>query len=129
MVTKTMRFPWISRYSHEAMVALFTAQAEELKSERKLLWDRLATMGMGGPVFSAPASTEPVEEEDAAADEMASRLERLVALRKRPTKLAEELARQASQVRENPLPKVAWIPDGRIAAALDQAEESGKKQG
>lgn len=124
-----MRFPWISRYSHESVVALLIAQAEELKSERKLLWDRLAAMGLGGPVFTAPASIEPVEEEDDTADAVAERLERLMALRKRPTKLAEALARQASQLRENPPPKVAWIPDARITAALDQAEESGKKQG
>ena len=50
-----MRLPWISRSSHEEMMALVTTQVDELTRERKVLLDRLATLGLGGPLFSSPS--------------------------------------------------------------------------
>ena len=49
-----MRLPWISRSSHEEMMALVTTQVDALIQERKVLLDRLATLGLGGPLFNSP---------------------------------------------------------------------------
>jgi hypothetical protein len=73
------------------------------------------------------ASTEAVAEIDAEAEE----LERLMRLRRRPSKLADALTRKAyrdyNKVQAGP--SVQWIPKaGSIAAALDEAEAAGKKQ-
>ena len=48
-----MRLPWISRSSHQEMMGLVTTQVDELIRERKVLLDRLATLGLGGPLFSS----------------------------------------------------------------------------
>ena len=53
--SKTMRLPWISRSSHAEMMALVTTQVDALIHERKVLLDRLATLGLGGPLFSSPS--------------------------------------------------------------------------
>src|ERR1700748_2606552 len=58
-----MRWPWfISIYSHEKIVSASTShlasQLEELKAERKVLLDRLATIGLGGPLFTLPQSQD-----------------------------------------------------------------------
>ena len=36
-------------------MALVTTQVDALIHERKVLLDRLATLGLGGPLFSSPA--------------------------------------------------------------------------
>lgn len=126
-----MTLPWISRASHAEMMGLLTAQVTALTLERKVLLDRLATLGLGGPLFSSvalpEASTEAVAEIDAEAEE----LERLMSLRRRPSKLADALTRKAyrdyNKVQAGP--SVRWIPKAdSIAAALDEAEAAGKKQ-
>jgi len=118
-----MRLPWISRSAHEAIVTLLTTQVDGLAQERRLLLDRLATLGLGGPLFSVPAADDSREEE-AAADPEADEIERLKKSRRRPSKLADALTRKAYRDynRVQAGPSVQWI-----ARALDEAEASAKQ--
>jgi hypothetical protein len=125
-----MRLPWISRSSHAEMMDLLTTQVAELTNERKVLLDRLATLGLGGPLFSSQSSPDPSENAQAL-DPDAEEMEQLMNLRRRPSKLAEALTRKAyrdyNKVQAGP--SVKWIPKVEsVAAALDEAEASGKKQ-
>jgi hypothetical protein len=123
-----MKLSFISRYSHEAMTAILTARVAELEAERKILLDRLATMGLGGPLYSVPHIPQDGQEseEDQAADE----IEQMVArLRHRPSKAADVFAAKMAREKRNSPLKVAWIPDlSTVNAELDAAEEAGKRQ-
>jgi hypothetical protein len=126
-----MRLPWISRSSHEAMMALVTTQVDELTRERRVLLDRLATLGLGGPLFNSPSWPDSSGSEPEAIDPDAEEMEKLMNLRRRPSKLAEALTRKAyrdyNKVQAGP--SVKWIAKAdTITAALDEAEASGKKQ-
>jgi hypothetical protein len=139
-----MTLPWISRSSHEEMMALLTTQVDELTGERRLLLDRLATLGLGGPLFSSPSwpdSSENIADEAEQIDPEAEEIEKLMNLRRRPSKLADALTRKAYRDynRVQAGPSVKWIPKveaakaqtaklDTITAALDEAEASGKKQ-
>ena len=130
-VDKTMRLPWISRSSHEEMMGLVTTQVDELTRERKVLLDRLATLGLGGPLFSSPSSPDFSAEAGDQSDPEAEEIEKLMNLRRRPSKLADALTRKAyrdyNKVQAGP--SIKWIPKVEaITAALDEAEASGKKQ-
>ena len=64
-----MRLPLVSRARHEElkaayerMVAALAAQLEELKAERRILWDKICLLGIGAPMFGA-LPEEPVAEE------------------------------------------------------------------
>jgi hypothetical protein len=123
-----MRLPWISRSSHEEMMVLLTTQVDELTRERRILLDRLATLGLGGPLFSLPCSadssesTEPIDPE---ADE----IEKLMTSRRRPSKLADALTRKAYRDynRVQTGANVKWIPKvDPVTVALDEAEALGK---
>ena len=127
----TMRLPWISRFSHEEMMGLLTTQVNELTRERKVLLDRLATLGLGGPLFSSPSSPDFSAEAGDQSDPEAEEIEKLMNLRRRPSKLAEALTRKAyrdyNKVQAGP--NVKWIAKAdTMTAALDEAEASGKKQ-
>ena len=114
-------------------MGLVTMQLGELKAERQVLLDRLATLGLGGPLFSSPSlpssSEEPMEEPS---DPEAEEIEKLMSSwRRRPSKLADALTRKAQRDynRVQAGPSVKWIPKGEaVTAALDEAEASGKKQ-
>jgi hypothetical protein len=126
-----MRLPWISRSSHAEMMALVTTQVDALIHERKVLLDRLATLGLGGPLFSSPASQDSSGNEAEPIDPDAEEMEKLMNLRRRPSKLADALTRKAyrdyNKVQAGP--SVKWIAKAdSMTAALDQAEASGKKQ-
>ena len=54
-------------------MALVTTQVDALIQERKVLLDRLATLGLGGPLFNSPAP----------ADSSAARRNQLTPMRKR----------------------------------------------
>jgi hypothetical protein len=118
-----MRWPWISRSAHDAIVTLLTTQVDVLTQERRLLLDRLAALGLGGPLFSVPAAEDSVEEE-AATDPEADEIQRLKKSRRRPSKLADALTRKAYRDynRIQTGPSVQWI-----AKALDEAEAAGKE--
>ena len=128
-----MKLPWISRSSHEEMMGLVTSQLGELKAERQILLDRLATLGLGGPLFSSPSwpdSSESTAEEPI--DPEADEIEKLMSSwRRRPSKLADALTRKAQRDynRVQAGPSVKWIPKVEaVTAALDEAEALGKKQ-
>ena len=59
---------------------LMTTQVDELVHERRVLLDRLATLGLGGPLFSSPSwsdsSEETAEEAEVLFTLMAERYER-----------------------------------------------------
>ena len=46
-------------------MVLVTTQVDELTRERKVLLDRLATLGLGGPLFSSISSGDSSETEEA----------------------------------------------------------------
>jgi hypothetical protein len=118
------------------MMVLLTTQVDELTRERKVLLDRLATLGLGGPLFNSPSWPDSSENETAgneaeAIDPDAEEMEKLMNLRRRPSKLAEALTRKAyrdhNKVQAGP--SVKWIAKAdTMTAALDEAEASGKKQ-
>ena len=121
----TVRLPWISRSSHLEMMGLVTSQLADLKAERQILLDRLATLGLGGPLFSSPSladSSENVAQEPI--DPEAEEIEKLMKSRRRPSKLADALTRKAYRDynRVQTGAHVKWV-----AAALDEAEVLGKK--
>jgi hypothetical protein len=122
-----MRLPWISRSSHLEMMDLVTSQLRDLKAERQILLDRLATLGLGGPLFSLPSSAESsknIAEEPI--DPEAEEIEKLMKSRRRPSKLADALTRKAYRDynRVQTGAHVKWVPN--ITAALDEAEALGK---
>jgi hypothetical protein len=129
-----MRWPWISRLSHEQIVTLLTSQVSDLRREREILLDRLGTIGLGGPLYNLPSqqdSSPNTEEEEELIDPNEEVKSLIARFRHRPSRLASAITRK--NVRDyNKLwvgPSVAWVPDASKAmAALDAAEELGKKQ-
>ena len=125
-----MMFPWMGRGAHLEMVGLLREQIAELRAERRVLLDRLAVLGLGGPLFALAEQHDSAVEEDAeAVDEAASEIEQLLRLRRRPSQLAEALTRKAQrEQRKGPAgPRVSWVPAAEsINQALDQAEAAGK---
>jgi hypothetical protein len=124
-----MRLPWISLSSHLEMMGLVTSQLGDLKAERQILLDRLATLGLGGPLFnSAPSSDSSEDIADETVDPEAEEIEKLMKSRRRPSKLADALTRKAYRDynRVQTGAHVKWVPN--ITAALDEAEALGKKQ-
>jgi hypothetical protein len=111
------------------MMALVTTQVSELTHERRVLLDRLATLGLGGPLFSSASSddsSETADPVDAEAEEIAA----LLHARRRPSKLADALTRKAYRDyhRVQTGANVKWIPKVEaVTAALDEAEALGKK--
>jgi hypothetical protein len=113
------------------MMALMTTQVDGLIHERKVLLDRLATLGLGGPLFSSPASPDSSGNEAEPIDPDAEEMEKLMNLRRRPSKLADALTRKAYRDynKAQAGPSVKWIAKAdSMTAALDEAEASGKIQ-
>jgi hypothetical protein len=112
------------------MMALVTTQVSELTSERRVLLDRLATLGLGGPLFSSASSDDSLETADPV-DPEAEEIESLLQSRRRPSKLADALTRKAYRDyhRVQTGANVKWIPKVEaVTAALDEAEVLGKKK-
>lgn len=124
-----MKLPWISRSSHETIVDLLERQLDDLRSERMILLDRLATLGLGGPLFSAIV---PEAEQQDEAEELLDELAEFKALRSRPTKLADAITAKAFRDAKSTPKRTAWIPDltkvAAVTSALDQAEQKGKEK-
>jgi hypothetical protein len=115
------------------MMDLVTTQVDELTRERKVLLDRLATLGLGGPLFSSPSldgpseSPSPIDPVDPEVEE----IESLMKSRRRPSKLADALTRKAYRDynRVQTGAHVKWVPKVEaVTAALDEAEALGKKK-
>ncbi len=112
-------------------MALVTTQVDELTRERKVLLDRLATLGLGGPLFNSPSLPDSSGNEEEASDPDAEEIEKLMNLRRRPSKLADALTRKAyrdyNKVQAGP--SVKWIAKtDTMTQAFDEAEASGKTQ-
>jgi hypothetical protein len=126
-----MKLPWISRSAHDEIRGLLSRQVEELISERRLLLDRLAALGLGGPLFSTP-SAESASDSKETSDPDAEELERLKTSRRRPSKLADAITRKTyrDHNRIQRGPNVQWISQAEaVSAALNQAEALGKRIG
>jgi hypothetical protein len=111
------------------MMALVTTQLDELTHERRVLLDRLATLGLGGPLFSSVSSDDSSETADPVDPEV-EEMETLLQSRRRPSKLADALTRKAyrDHHRVQTGAHVKWIPKVEaVTAALDEAEALGKK--
>jgi hypothetical protein len=111
------------------MMGLVKDQLEQMTQERRALLDRLATLGLGGPLFSSVASGEdsPRETEELT-DPEAEEIEQLMKSRRRPSKLADALTRKKYRDynRGQSGPSVKWVPKVDVTAALDEAEALGK---
>jgi hypothetical protein len=111
------------------MMGLVKQQLVAVVEERRAMLDRLATLGLGGPLFRSVEVEEPTAEEDLA-DPEAEEIERLLKSRRRPSKLADALTRKAFRdfSRAQSGPSVKWIPKAdAVNAALDEAEAVGKR--
>ena len=109
-------------------MALLTIQVDALTHERRVLLDRLATLGLGGPLFSSACSDDSSESVDPV-DPEAEEIENLLLARRRPSKLADALTRKAyrDHHRVKTGANVKWIPKVEaVTAALDEAEALGK---
>ena len=126
-----MRFFWISRWSHLEMVGVLKDQIAELSEERRVLLDRLATLGLGGPLFASTGAVEAAPAADTGSDmeETASELEQLSRLRRRPSQLAEALTRKAHRdtYKSQAPNRVSRVAANEAVAALDQALEAAGK--
>ena len=114
-------------------MGLVQQQVESLAQERRVLLDRLATLGLGGPLFSSGESEgSSANEAEELVDPEAEEIERLLKSRRRPSKLADALTRKAFRDfnRGQSGPSVKWIPKvDAVNAALDQAEAVGRVVG
>jgi len=124
----------MSRSLHDEMMLLVNSQVSDLKHERKILLDRLATIGLGGPLFNSPSpqdsSPNMAQEEESISEEEAE-LAHINRLKRKPSTLAayltHKMARDARKLDRGP--SVARMHDlSKVNAALDAAEELGKKQ-
>lgn len=107
-------------------------QIKEFKAERKVLYDRLGVLGLGGPLFTTVEPPDEHEEEETQElvdpEEEFNRLK--AKFRRRPSRLADALTRKAQRdrARADMTPSVKWIPKVDMNAALDEAEVIGSKQ-
>ena len=112
-------------------MGLVKQQMEQLSQERRVLLDRLATLGLGGPLFSSAGSVDSsVSEAEEMVDPEAEEIEQLLKSRRRPSKLADALTRKAyrdyNQAQSGA--HVKWVPKvDAVNAALDEAEAAGRQ--
>ena len=113
-------------------MGLVTNQVGELTQERRVLLDRLATLGLGGPLFNSASLGDSSEgSSDEETDPEAEEIEQLMKSRRRPSKLADALTRKAYRDyhRVQTGANVKWIAKVEaVTAALDEAEALGKIQ-
>lgn len=124
--------PWISRSTHAEMISRLENECFELKKERIVLLDRLALIGLGSPLYSAPAGDDQKElnaTEPVTADPDHELVEQLMRLRRRPAKLADQLTREYRD-RRAPARRLGATPTSHgVAASLAQAESLGREIG
>ena len=121
-----MRWPFVSRVSHDERIADLKAQIADLKQERLVLLDRLGLIGLGGPMFHLPTPEEVkiAEQVESKAEQDAAReIERIHSLRFTPSKRASYITRkskreQASMGRAG----LPWTPQA-VSQAFDEVEK------
>lgn len=122
------RLPWISRSSHEEMVQQLNCTISDLKQ----VVDRLATTGLGYPLYSSPSlpdSSPTMEAEEEITDPAEEALQRIMNIRQ-PSKRADAITAWNRRQASAPFrpPSVARIPQMKVNQALDDAEKQGKRQ-
>jgi hypothetical protein len=124
-----MNFPFVTRSHHEEVVELLRAQMDRVEMERRFYLDRLATVGLGGAFFNAPATATVATEESTADTELTAE-ERLRAFRRRPSKMASFVTRQFRKNLERQAADEGRAPHIRseVEDELDAAEEAGRRQ-
>lgn len=137
-----MKLPFVSRFMHEQVTRMLEVRIAELDQERKLLFDRLAQVGLGGPLFSPMPATvaTPPPSVKAAEDPEPERTEeqmehiRLLSLRNRPSDMAAALTQIARKrwrkqmhqdARGSHIARVQLKPE-EIDEHIDRAIERGK---
>lgn len=122
--------PFVSRTAYN----LLAADVAELKQERKLLLDRLAILGLGAPLYAAPASGAETSEEQPAEelvqDPATELLSKLAHFKHRPSRMADVLTRELHRRQAAAPSRTAWIPEQKekVSAMLTEAEEQGRRQ-
>jgi hypothetical protein len=120
---------------HESIVNPLLSRLSGLEEDRKLLLDRLLTIGGIGPLYNLPVqqdSSPNIENEEELTDPEAEEIQGLLSrFRRRPSRLADAVTRKnlRDYNKLNTGPKVCMVPDmSKINAELDAAEALGKKQ-
>jgi hypothetical protein len=110
------------------MIDLLATQVADLREERKILMDRLATLGLGGPLFRKEVAEEQEKEpeQEELIDPFQEERDLRARYRHRPSRLIEELERlQRRRARTGGKPP--WTPS-KIASVLDATENELKEQ-
>lgn len=126
-----MRFPFVTRAHHEEVVALLRDRLAEIELERRAYLDRLASVGLGGPLFSVPPPEPEVSAPQAAEAPEAIDEDYLIrAYRTRPSHMAAAVTRMLRRRKSQDAMKVARGKHIRTAIddELDAAEEAGRRQ-
>lgn len=125
-----MRWPWTS--TEDLAMLLLREQVAELKAERKVLYDRLGVLGLGGPLFTTvEPPDEPEEEEPQELVDPDELIKRIRALKGNPRAQRAEIRRQAAEAERNKYapPSVARIPDPTKVANINASFEAAEAQG
>ena len=121
-----MRWPWVARDSHDETVKLLQEQIADMRAERKVIYDRLGALGLGGPLFHLPTP----EEQPAAEEELTEEEQEQIYIRSlRPSQRAHYLERKMKRDlnKINRGPDVAFItPEPQQVARVTEAFEAGR---
>lgn len=118
-----MKWPWIARDSHDETVKLLQDRIVEMQEERRLLYDRLALIGLGGPLFHLPSAEEikaEQEENDTKEDEAGQELNRLRSMH--GSQRAAAITRKNQRAHNSRMRAASRF----AMSAIDEAETLGK---
>lgn len=118
-----MRWPWISRDSHDETVKLLQEQIADLKR----VIDQFAMNGLGYPLYSLPPASLPEAEPEEELIDPQKEINEILTHSRRPSLMAQAIKQYAIKEKKSKGPSVARIP--KINEALDRAEAEGRKQG
>jgi len=113
---------------HESIVNPLLSRLSGLEEERKLLLDRLLTIGGIGTLYTSPVQSDSSPNTESAEEPIDAEAAIIQSLSRKPSQLAAYYTRRAhreAQHRFDP-PSIARIPDmSKINEALDIAEAKG----
>jgi hypothetical protein len=125
-----MRWPlFISMSLHESIVNPLLSRLSGLEEERKLLLDRLLTIGGIGTLYTSPVQSDSSPNTESAEEPIDAEAAIVRSLSRKPSQLAAYYTKKAfmDANRRFDRPSVARIPDmSKINEALDIAEAAGK---
>jgi hypothetical protein len=125
-----MKLPFVTRAHHEEVVALLQSRIAEIEQERRVYLDRLATAGLGGPLFVVPAPVEQQPLAEAEPPQEVDDAEFLRALRTRPSDMAAAITRRFRRRIVRDAAKEARGAHIRheVEDELNAAEAAGRRQ-